>query len=114
MALEIANLVQAALSFTATNPPVILHSDGFVESSLARTGTGTYTIDLDQPLEYVVSPALGNGQQQVHCQTDGPNFAAAQVQPDGSLLFTAYANGGLAADTAARIDVLVYKMPNKR
>lgn len=112
MAIENSNVIEAALTITAANPPVLVENNGFRASSLVRLGAGTYQITPDQLLSYDGSPAL-SGAQQIHCQSDGPNFCATQIQSDGSLIILAYSIAGAAADTLSRIDVMVFRMPTK-
>lgn len=111
-ALEHPNVIEAALTITAANPPVLVQSTGFRNSTLVRLGAGTYQITPEQLLSYDGSPAL-SGAQQIHCQSDGPNFCASQIQTDGTLIILAYDIAGVAADTLSRIDVIVFRMPTK-
>lgn len=110
MSVEIVNLVQAMLSFTAANPPVTISRDGV--RSVTRTGTGTFEIVLDEPIPFDTSGTLSPGAL-ITAKPQGPTFASGVAQADGSVLVTANAIGGAAADTGARIDVTVLRYPNK-
>lgn len=112
MAIENPNFIEATLTILANSPVELVESHGFDESTLTRLGAGTYKITPTQLLAYDGS-STRSGKQQIFCQSDGPNFVATQIQSDGTLLVLAYAIGGLAADTGARLDVLVCRMPNK-
>lgn len=109
MAIEIANLVEAMVSFIASDPPVIVSQSGI--RSLERTAPGIFLMELEGPaLPVGPSVPLSPGAQ-IHCQTGAPNFAVGAQAPDGRVGVQTYNIGGSVTDTAVRVDVLVLRYP---
>lgn len=105
-AVEVPNLVDTIVKFTAANPPVIIARSANVVS-VSRSNTGRYEVALRDPLPYVASPG-----SPVACLASGfAGFQAAEALPNGNLYVEHANTAGSYADDGTPVTVVVYRLP---
>lgn len=110
MSVEIANLVDFMVSFTAANPPVLIaRTDNVV--GVTRSGAGQYVVELQNKIPIGGLPAAGRQLQSTSKSAAAATFCAAIEDGTGDVLVEARNLAGALADTAARLDVVCLTYP---
>ena len=103
---EVPNLVDTIVKFTAANPPVIIARSANVVG-VTRSNTGRYVAELRDKLPYAASPG-----SPVACVASGfAGFSSAEANTDGNLYVEHANTAGAYADDGTPVTVVVYRLP---